>query len=269
MFKGIDVSTWQGNISWQEAKKSGVSFAIIREGYGKKSPDQVDKKFKENYTGAKSVGIPVGVYHYSYAASKQDAVSEAQFCLENIKGLQLEYPVCFDIEDPAMLVLSNRQRTDICDAFCKEIENAGYYAMIYCNLNWINNYLCKEELLKKYDLWLAQWNVKSPSINCGIWQKSESGKINGIKGNVDLNISYKNYPEIMKSKGLNGFSQNLNLQEIQNSDFFIYKVVKGDSLWFLAQKYLGSGSKYLKIKELNGLTADTIYIGQTIKIPNK
>ena len=155
--KGVDVSKWQGRINWHEARNDGVEFAILREGYGKESPNQIDKRFEENYRNAKAVGIPVGVYHYSYADSVEDARKEAQFCLKNITGKQLEYPICFDIEDKEQLKLNNRQRTDICKAFCEEIEKAGYYVMIYCNLNWYKNYLYSEEL-KKYDLWLAQWS---------------------------------------------------------------------------------------------------------------
>lgn len=165
--KGIDVSKWQGSINWTEAKADGVEFAIIREGYGKESPSQVDKKFKENYTGAKYVNIPIGVYRYSYADSVSDAKLEADFCLKNIQELQLEYPVCFDIEDSEMLALTNQQRTDICKAFCETIENAGYYAMIYCNLDWYNNRLCSAQLAD-YDLWLAQWYAGTPSVSCGI-----------------------------------------------------------------------------------------------------
>ena len=203
--KGIDVSKWNGNINWEKVRNSGINFAIIREGYGKKDPNQVDKKFKDNINGAKSVGIHTGVYHYSYADSVEDAINEAQFCLENIKGLKLEYPIVFDIEDKEQLKLNNRQRTDIVKAFCGEIEKNGYYAMFYCNLNWLNNYLYKDELLSKYDLWLAQWGTSSPSASCGIWQYSSTGKVDGIVGNVDLNQASKSYSEIMKSKGLNGF----------------------------------------------------------------
>lgn len=97
-FKGIDVSKWNGTINWQKVKNAVIDFAIIREGYGKKSPTQIDKKFKENMDGAKSVGINTGVYHYSYADSIDDAINEAQFCLENIQGYALEYPVIFDVE---------------------------------------------------------------------------------------------------------------------------------------------------------------------------
>lgn len=97
--KGIDVPKWQVGVSWNEVKKDGTEFAIIREGWGKKSPAQIDKKFKETYENAKAVGIPVGCYHYSYADSVDDAKREAEFCLENIGNMKLEYPVIIDVED--------------------------------------------------------------------------------------------------------------------------------------------------------------------------
>ena len=263
-FKGIDVSKWQGTINWEKVKDSGINFSIIREGYGRKNPNQIDKKFKENINGAKSVGIYTGVYHYSYAESVSDAINEANFCLENIQDYKLEYPVVFDIEDEVLLKLTNRQRTDICISFCETIENAGYYAMIYANPNWLKNYLYSNELLNRFDLWLAHWNVNKPYYSCGIWQYSDTGNIDGISGNVDLDISYKNYYEIISSKGLNGFNKSSNLN---NKDYFKYTVKKGDTLWGLSKKYLGNGSNYNKIKLLNALKSDTIYIGQILKIP--
>lgn len=211
------------------------------------------------------MGIYTGIYHYSYADSVEDAINEAQFCLENIEGFKPEYPVIIDVEDKEQLKLNNRQRTDIVKAFCSEIEKHSYYAMLYCNLNWLNNYLYKDELLPKYDLWLAQWNIDKPSCTCGIWQKSDKGTINGITGNVDLDIAYKNYPEIIKSKGLNGFSQPNDSQQLPN--YFVYTVKKGDTLWTISQKYLGSGYKYKEIKDLNALNSDMIYAGQTLKVP--
>ena len=265
MFKGIDVSKWNGNINWEKVKNAGIDFAIIREGYGKKDPKQIDKQFKNNINSAKSVGIHTGVYHYSYADSVDDAINEAQFCLENVQGLKLEYPIVIDIEDKEQLKLNNRQRTDIVKAFCGEIEKHGYYAMFYCNANWLRNYLFKDELLPKYDLWLAQWDVDVPYVSCGIWQKSDKGAISGINGNVDLDVSYKNYPEIMQSKGLNGFSKSSSSSS--NPSYFTYTVKKGDTLWVIAQRYLGSGYKYREIRELNALNSDMIYPGQTLKIP--
>ena len=253
-FKGIDVSKWQGEINWEKVKASGVDFAILREGYGL----QIDKKFKENCEKAKAVGMNIGVYHYSYASSTFDAKNEAEFCLGNISGLELEYPVCFDIEEKEMLKLSNETRTEIVKAFCEEIERAGYYATFYCNLNWLENYLNYENL-KQFDLWLARWSSTKPSQECGIWQYSSQGKIDGINGNVDLDVSYKNYPEIMKSKGLNGF-------KIQKN-YFNYTVKKGDNLWAISEKYLKSGAKYTEIKSLNNLLSDVIYPGQVLKVP--
>ena len=263
-FKGIDVSKWNGNIDWKKVKNSGIDFAILREGYGKENPNQIDKKFEENYTNAKNQGVHLGVYHYVYADSVEDAINEAKFCLKNIKGKQLDYPVVIDIEDKEQLKLSNRQRTDIVKAFCNEIEKAGYYAMFYCNLNWLKSYLFKDELLQKYDLWLAQWSNNKPSCFCGIWQYSSCGKVEGISGNVDLNISYKNYPEIIKNKGLNGFNKTSNSQ---NKSYLSYVVKKGDTLWGISEKYLGNGNKYKEIKDLNNLSSDTIYPNQTLKIP--
>lgn len=270
--KGIDVSKWQGTIDWQEAKNDGVEFAIIREGYGKENPNQIDKKFEENYKGAKAVGIPVGVYHYSYADSVEDAKLEAQFCLKNIAGKQLEYPVVFDIEDKEQLKLNNRQRTDICKAFCEEIENAGYYAMIYCNLNWLNNYLYKDELINKYDLWLAQWDAAEPSVPCGIWQKSDKGEIDGISGNVDLNESFQDYPTLMKVKGLNGFNAisakdypTIDYSGIVKPNYKDYYVRSGDTLGEIAAS---NGTTVAKLVQVNNIAdADKIRVGQLIKIP--
>lgn len=258
--KGIDVSKWQGDIDFKKVKESGIDFVIIREGYGKKDPKQIDKKFKENYQKAKEVGLNVGAYHYSYADSIEDAKLEAEFCLENIQGMQFEYPIVFDIEDKEQLKLDNRQRTDIVKAFCEEIEKHGYYAMLYCNLNWLNNYLIKDELLPKYDLWLAQWYVKEPAISCGIWQYSSEGKIDGINGNVDLDISYKDYPNAMKYNGLNGFKRE------KPTTYTNYTVKKGDSLWSIAQKELGDGTKWEQIKRINNLNTTVIYPNQILKI---
>lgn len=256
---GIDVSKWQGDINWQNVKNSGVTFAMIRSGWGKELASQKDKYFEKNYTDAKAVNIPVGTYHYSYADSTNDAILEAKFCLKNIEDKQLEYPVAFDIEDRTLFSLTTKLRTDICKAFCETIENSGYYAMIYCNLDWYKNYLYGDELSKKYDIWLAQWDSSRPSVQCGIWQNSSTGSINGITGNIDTDITYKNYPQIMLKNNLNGFKSKTN--------YFNYSVVKNDTLWGIAKKFLGDGTKYKEIKYLNNLTSDTIYPNQILKIP--
>lgn len=263
MAKGIDVSSWQGEIDWKKVKESGIEFAMIREGYGRKDPNQVDKYFHTNIKKAQEQGIYCGAYHYSYSISVEDAINEANFCIENIKDYKLEYPVAFDIEDKSIFKLGKRTLTDICKAFCDTLEQAGYYVVIYTNPNWLENYLYKNELLSKYDLWLAEWYEDKPSYSCGLWQFSDKGSVYGINGDVDMNFSYKNYSEIMKLKGLNGFGT----KENTNNSSIIHTVNAGETLWYIAEKYLGNGSRYREIMVLNNLSNDVICEGQELKIP--
>lgn len=204
-YRGIDVSEWQKEIDWQVVKDSGINFAMIRSGYGKNDPDQKDKYFDMNIKNAQATGINTGIYHYSYAKSPQAAIEEAEFCLEIIKGYKFEYPIAFDIEEPKLTNQGKRALTDIVKAFCDRISQAGYYTAVYCNPNWLKNHLYQDELFPKYDLWLANWKVDAPSYDCGMWQHTSKGSVPGIVGNVDLDISYKDYPSIMKSQHLNGY----------------------------------------------------------------
>ncbi|MDE7425376.1 MAG: LysM peptidoglycan-binding domain-containing protein [Lachnospiraceae bacterium] len=259
MTKGIDISHHQGDIDWSQAKNE-IGFVMIRTGYGVSSPSQVDKKFIQHIEGAKRNGIPVGVYHYSYASSPLEASKEASFCLDIVKDYQLEYPVAYDIEDVTIAKLTKRQKTDMVISFCDKIESAGYYAMFYCNPNWANNHLYADELFGRYDFWLAHYGVDSPSIACGMWQKTDTGKIAGIKGNVDIDIAYKDYQSIIKTKGLNRYSG--------VKPYNVYIVSKGDTLWDIAVKYYGDGTKWTEIYKYNNLASDKISIGQILKIPN-
>lgn len=265
---GIDVSEFQGNINWNEVKRSGIKFAILREGYGTQSNGNIDSKFIENYNNANLLEVPLGAYHYSVALSTQEAFQEAEFCLKNIGNRKFEYPICLDMEAPEQLSLDNRTRTDICKTFCEEIEKAGYYAMIYCNLNWWKNYLINEELAAKYDLWLAQYEVRYPSISCGIWQKGQSTEIGGIQGSVDIDEAFKDYPSIIKNKGLNGFKEsNPSIPEVpvENEFYIDYRVKSGDTLSEISKNY---NVPINKLAEVNGIkNVDLIYSGQLLLIP--
>lgn len=203
-FRGIDVSKWQGNIDWKRVKASGVDFAILRVGYGS-SPSQKDGTFEDNYKNAKAVGMPVGAYHYSYAKDVAGAQREAQTFLEWVKGKQFEYPVVFDIEENVVYNMGKNTVSEIIKAFCSIVESAGYYVCVYTNKNWLDN-VVSDEVKGKYDTWLAQW-TSAPSYSgpFGMWQYSSSGTVDGISGRVDMNIAYKNYPEIIKRKKLNGW----------------------------------------------------------------
>lgn len=273
MGKGIDVSVWQGVIDWKKVKDSGIEFAMIREGFGRREPKQIDKYFHKNIKAAQDNGIYCGAYHYSYSVSVDDAKEEADFCLSNINDYKLEFPVAFDVEDKSMIKLGKRTLTDICKSFCDYIESAGYYAIIYTNPNWLRNHLYSDELLPKYDIWLADWNKDKPSYQCGIWQFSDKGSVYGINGDVDMNLSYKNYAEIIKSRGLNGFKPDTNISSNNNNNSQnqcgsdSYTVNVGDTLWVISEKILGDGKRYKEIKELNKLLNDIIYPGQILKIP--
>jgi len=255
--KGIDVSTWQGIIDWKKVEQDGIKFAILRATYGSYN---VDSQFIRNIENIKNTSLGVGAYHYSYAKSVNDAKNEAENFLKTIKNYEFNYPLVFDIEDSSQVSLGKSVLTEIANTFCSTVQDAGYYACIYTNLNWINNYLDMKKL-DCFDTWLAQWSL-NPTYkgNFGMWQYSSSGKINGINGNVDMDISYKNYPEIINNK----FQENnSSLDNILN-----YTVKSGDTLWSISKNLLNSGSEYNKIKNLNNLDSDTIYVGQILKIPD-
>ena len=187
--RGIDVSYAQGNIDFDKISKEEVTFAIIRSSYGWQS-GQKDSKFDRNIKGFQSKKIPCGVYHYSYAKSTADALKEAKYCLSCMKGHTLELPVFYDLENSSTAQTGKRTCTDIAKTFCDYISKAGYRAGIYMNPNWLENYVYKDELLGKYELWLAQWNVSQPSYNCSFWQYKvgNSGAVSGI--NSDINLDY-------------------------------------------------------------------------------
>lgn len=202
--KGIDVSYAQGVIDWDKVKASGkVDFAILRAGYGKES-SQVDDQFERNYSECKRLNIPCGAYWYSYATTANEAVQEAAVCLETLAGKTFEYPVAFDIEEQRSLV----NASELCLAFCSELEKAGYYTAIYSFKSALENNI-NTAVKAKYDVLLSHVNVAKSSYtgNYGLWQYSWVGKIDGVSGDVDLDYAYKKYPEIIKNAGLNGFSK--------------------------------------------------------------
>ena len=204
--RGIDVSRYQGGIDWQKVKSDGIQFAMLRCGTGYNGGTK-DSRFEQNYTNAKTVGLPIGAYYYTYAKTPEQAEKDAHLVLEWIKGKVFEYPVVFDIEDKTQKNLGKATISAIIKVFCNILEKAGYYVSVYANKDWLENRI-DNECKTKYDIWLAQWSAKPTyNGNFGMWQYTSSGKVNGISGNVDMNIAYKNYPAIIKSNGLNGYKK--------------------------------------------------------------
>lgn len=203
-FKGIDVSKWQGDINWKSVSASGIDFAMIRSSFG--STD-VDIKLKQNVSGCEKYGIPYGFYHYTYAKSVSEAKKEARFFIKTIRNYSPEYPVVLDIEESFYNSMSRKEVTNIITAFMEELENAGYYAMIYSGAKFLtdNTYI---EKLKAYDIWVACWGdeerlISNYDYHYGMWQYSSTGRVKGIDGDVDLNYAFKNYPQRIRSNGLN------------------------------------------------------------------
>lgn len=210
--KGIDVSKWQGEIDWNKVKADGIKFAMIRLGYGSADGKScgVDGYFEKNVTNAIKAGVDIGCYFYSYATSVEAAKREAEFVvgvLSKYKGT-FTYPISFDLEDKTQAGLGKTTLTNMVIAFGDVIEKAGYWCSLYSNLNWLKNYL-DDSKLQRFDHWVAQWASACTYSNknvTGMWQNSSTGKVNGINGNVDTDIAYKDYPTVIRSNKKNGFT---------------------------------------------------------------
>ncbi len=197
---GVDVSEHQGKINWKKAKKDGVEYAIIRVGCRRlvSGKFKEDDYFYQNMEGAIAAGVKVGVYFYSGATTKKEAVNEANYVLKRISGYNVELPVFFDIEyhNGARITkaLKNKrgEATDICIAFMDRIKEAGYVPMVYTYRNLMNNYLYPERFVSgEYGIWIADYNANCkftyPYVS---WQYTSSGKVKGISGRADCNFWY-------------------------------------------------------------------------------
>jgi lysozyme len=205
--KGIDVSHWQGTIDWNKVKKAGIEFAIIKAG-GSDAGFYTDSKWEANYKGAKAAGIPIGAYYFvgkdcvTAAAGKADA----ERFLHILKDKQLEYPVYMDNE--AQPASAKAGITEATIAFCKTMEDAGYFVGIYGSAVSGFKERMDDTKLTPYAHWVAQYASKcSYKGDYGIWQYSSKGSVDGISGNVDMDYAYVDYPAIIQNGGFNGFTK--------------------------------------------------------------
>ncbi len=205
---GMDVSQFQGTINWQAAKEYGIKFVILRAGWvgtvynskGKENANGsfLDPSFEQNYKAAKAQGIKVGAYVYSYSVNAKEATDGAKKTLQWIKGKDFDYPIYFDIEDPDYQEkLTTKVRTDMCVAFMNTVQAAGYESGVYASEDWFNNKLDCAKIAAVGSTWLAKW-PKSDQANEShgeyqLWQYRSDGKVAGIAGNVDMNVSYDAY----------------------------------------------------------------------------
>lgn len=192
---GIDVSKYQGDINWSQVKQDGIEFAIIRVGYRGYGTGKIvmDPYFKKNIEGALANNIHVGVYFYSVAKNEMEALEEANFTINAIKGYNITYPVAFDLEDFNRHRLSNvsyDQLNKNAITFLNRIRSAGYTAMHYGSKNTFGP-IWNMNNLNKYKVWLAHYTDKTNYAGkYNIWQYTSNGIVKGINGRVDLNIAY-------------------------------------------------------------------------------
>ena len=206
--KGIDVSQWNcySTIDWNAVRNSGVSFVIVRCGIRGSTLGGIyeDDMFISNIRGAKAAGLKVGVYFFTLAATEQQAVEEASACVQMCAraGVGLDYPIFMDLEDPvssgaqasAFKSLSVAQRTQVVNAFLETVRNSGYRAGLYANKYWLSAKVSTGALGSGTVIWLAHYTSQTDYTGrYEMWQYSGSGSVPGIRGAVDMNISYLGY----------------------------------------------------------------------------
>lgn len=216
-YAGVDLSRWNGAVDFKALKNAHilgkpVKFVMLRLGYGR----SLDDRFTQYYAAAKAAGLYVGVYLYSLASNAAEARNEAAWALEQLKWLEIDYPVAFDFEDSVILGkgLTRAQYTAICRAFLERVRTGGYYPVLYTGPAVIKAHLDLDRL-KDYDLWLAQYTKEGSEYQYGqeMWQFSVAGGVNdynkvgrvaGVPGECDCNWSYVGYAAKIERLGLNG-----------------------------------------------------------------
>ena len=214
----MDVSRYQGTIDWEKVKASGkVDGVIIRamgnSATGRPSAPYTDPQFARNYSECKRLGIPVGVYYYTYATDKQMADAELALLKTALTGKTFELPISVDVEDNKIKKLSTQALTDLAAYALATVERWGFYALLYVGLNFAQTELYMGgAALRKYDVWLARYprdkgktkpeDKPKTDFSFGMWQYTSTASVPGVSGNVDLSHAYKDYAKIIAKKGL-------------------------------------------------------------------
>ena len=279
MLRGIDVSKWQGQIDFNAVKRSGVDFVIIQAGYGK-SVSQKDPYFEQNYARAKAAGLKVGAYWFSYALTPNEAAAEARTCAAVIANKQFDFPIYYDLENEPKskyfpFVTGKTNCSNMVKAFCLELEKLGYFVGLYISRSPLQTHITKE-VAERFALWLAEYGSKlNYSGKYGIWQRSSTGRVVGIIGNVDIDEAIIDYSTIIKKGGFNGYPKQQQTEKPVEepkpapveSEYIDYEIQKGDTLTHIAKAF---GTTVAKLKEINKIkNANLIYAGDIIKIPKK
>ena len=230
--QGIDTSNWNhsggAELDWEALKAAGVDFVILKAG----SSNGIDPFFERDYLAAKAAGLEVGAYFFAYSTTVEETLADADMLLTWLEGKQFELPIYFDVEDSPDVTFSTLGQDilmDLCKTFILRLQEAGYYAALYTNTEWLYNLLDTEWIKTNLDVWYARYTVTPPETGFtpedtdfpwkdgtaslpgetdkrfGLWQYTDSGRIEGFPENFDFNYCFKEYKSIMIQWGLNGF----------------------------------------------------------------
>lgn len=274
--KGIDVSYANGTIDWEKVAAAGIEWAMIRIGYCYNNGKlKVDTHFHYNIQQATAAGLNIGVYLFSYALTAQAAGVAAEEVMEVLSKYQIDLPLVFDIEDSSAVKYTSFKKdvnTAIVKAFLSKVVAAGYVGMIYANKSFFENNLIISGL--PYEVWVAQWGSECTyKGDYGIWQYSETGRVDGISTMVDMNIMYKDYPAII------GFDEDETEEptaEAPEEDDMVnedqenvyYVVIKNDNLTKIAKAHGVPLQLLIKVNP-QIKNPNLIYPGDKIRIPVK
>lgn len=209
-YRYIDVSRWQGQVDWAQVAAAGYKGAMLKtvstNSKMSKRADglYIDPTFERNYRGARSAGLDVGVYYYTYATSEAMADAELALVREAVRGKELTMPVCVDVEENKLKPMSTLDLTNLTAYALEQVEKMGFYAQLYTYTNYSNMELDMGRLANRWDVWLSDTTGHTPAVgyHYNAHQHTSEGRVPGISGNVDLNVTEINYPCIIRKKGL-------------------------------------------------------------------
>ena len=209
-YRYIDVSRYQGAIDWAQVAAAGYKGAMLKTVSTNKKLSKradglyIDPTFETNYHNAKAAGLDVGVYYYTYATSEAMADAELALLRQAVCGKELTLPVALDLESPSLAGMPYGDLSNLAAYHLEQIEKLGFFAQLYTYTSYANVHLDMARLAGRWDVWLADYTGKTPKVifKYNAHPHTSKGRVPGISGNVDLNVTTLNYPRIIRKKGL-------------------------------------------------------------------
>lgn len=209
-YRYIDVSRYQGEIDWAQVAAAGYKGAMLKTVSTNRKLSKradglyIDPTFETNYSNARAAGLDVGVYYYTYATSEAMADAELSLVRQAVYGKELTMPIAVDVEENKLKPMSTLDLTNLTAYALEQVEKMGFYAQLYTYTHYSNMELDMGRLASRWDVWLSDTTGHTPAVgyHYNAHQHTSEGRVPGITGNVDLNVTTLNYPRIIRKKGL-------------------------------------------------------------------